>query len=128
MNSWRRLHRKLSAWLALFAMLAAALLPTVSHALVAAGGGEWTEVCTMQGVRWVADRATPGDETAPASALALEHCAYCTHSGHQPGLPTPHDAVLVVQGASEAPAPFLHAPRTLFAWCSAQPRAPPTLA
>jgi hypothetical protein len=49
-----RSHRRLTAWLALVAMLAFALVPTVSRAMAFAGGNSnWAEVCTPQGVKLV---------------------------------------------------------------------------
>ncbi|MBK9135162.1 MAG: DUF2946 domain-containing protein [Betaproteobacteria bacterium] len=136
MHLFGRTHRKTAAWLALLAMLAAALFPAVSHALAAARGEAWSPVCTAQGVRWVSDTATTGDETggetgdeAPApAARAFEHCPFCTQAGHTPALPRASiDAPLPTASASPLPPLALQAPRTLFAWRSAQPRAPPAL-
>jgi hypothetical protein len=115
-------------WLALMAMLAMALLPTVSHALASsqALSSGWTEVCTPQGTQWVAQDGTPlGDAAPSASADHQLDCPYCRPSSVIAGLP-PVPAVWLppVSGQAE-PALFFHAPRTLFAWASAQPRGPP---
>jgi len=136
MNGWRRPHRKTAAaWLALFAMLAAALLPGLSQALASARGEAWSAVCTAQGMRWVmvsaADITAPStaEPATPSSPVAPEPCPYCTPSGHAPALPpAAPEASPEPPRATQAPALFLHAPRTLFAWRSAQPRAPPHLA
>lgn len=135
MGSWTRLRRKTAAWLALIAMLAGALLPTVSHALASARGEAWTAVCTAYGVRWVAadasgdavSAATTADpRSLPGTAAPSDHCPYCAHASHSPALPpASHDALRLAANASPMPALFLHAPRTLFAWRGAQPRAPP---
>jgi len=140
MKPGRHPHRKTAAaWLALFAMLAGALLPGLSQALAAARGEAWSAVCTAQGVRWVmaatADSAVDSaagsmaDPGAPSSTVTPEHCPYCTPSGHAPALPpAASDALPQPPRASPAPALVLHAPRAQFAWRGAQPRAPPPLA
>ncbi len=121
-----RLHRRL-AWLALLAMLAMAVFPTVSHALAAArGDSAWLEVCTAQGVRMV----EAGDNnSAPADAGAhQQNCPYCAQGAAALGMPpTPSAAFVLPEVGVAMPALFLHAPRTAHAWCSAQPRAPPQL-
>ncbi|MBL0148159.1 MAG: hypothetical protein IPP87_05260 [Ideonella sp.] len=48
MPLFRRLHRRLS-WIALFAMLAMALAPTVSHALADAPAPWLSEICSAKG-------------------------------------------------------------------------------
>jgi hypothetical protein len=126
----RRHLRPLSA-IALLAMLALALLPTLSHAWASARGGSvWAEVCTPQGVRLVAlDGDGPSnDGGVPMSASAhLEHCPFCGSTPH--AAPPPAQAAPAVPAAValHVPPHFLHAPRTLHAWRSAQPRGPPSL-
>jgi hypothetical protein len=110
-------------------MLALALLPTLSHALAfARGGAAWAEVCTPQGMRLVSvDAAQAVDTGAPVQVAGhLEHCPLCALGADLPVLPpAPRAALALPLGAAEMPALFLHAPRTLFAWRSAQPRGPP---
>lgn len=117
-------------WLALVAMLALALLPSVSHALAyARGGAAWAEVCTPQGMRLVAvDAAQAADAGTPVQAAGhLEHCPLCVLGGDAPPLPPAGAATVPLPLAgAELPPLFLQAPRTLFAWRSAQPRGPPT--
>ena len=121
---------RLPLWLALVAMLALALLPTVSHALAfARGGAAWAEVCTPQGMRLVAvDAAQAADNGAPAQAAGhLEHCPLCALGADAPPLPPAPPAALRLPVAGAEPPPlFLQAARTLHAWRSAQPRAPPS--
>ncbi|MEI6028172.1 MAG: DUF2946 domain-containing protein [Betaproteobacteria bacterium] len=119
-------------WLALMAMLALAVLPSVSHALAFARGGSsaWAEVCTPQGMRMVAvDAGRQTDSGAPMQAAAmLEHCALCALGGGAPALPASETAALrLLTGSHILPWLFLHAPRTLHAWRSAQPRGPPSV-
>lgn len=116
-------------WLALVAMLALALLPTLSHALAfARGGAAWAEVCTPQGMRLVAVDAAQAAETGAPVQVAghLEHCPLCALGADLPALPpAPPVALPLPLAAADPPPLFLHAPRTLFAWRSAQPRGPP---
>ena len=71
-----RRHPHLTAWIALVAMLAFALVPTVSRAMVfGIGSSGWAEICTPQGMKRV---AVADDDGAPAPAGAhLDHCALC---------------------------------------------------
>jgi hypothetical protein len=118
-------------------MLALAMLPSVSHALSFArgGGGSWAEVCTPQGMRLVAveqavDGSTPATDSAPLQAAGfMEHCALCALAADQPALPTPAAAAAVPlnPGSHALPPAFLHGPRTLHVWRSAQPRGPPSI-
>ena len=114
-------------WLALVVMLALALLPTVSHALaLQRGGSAWVEVCTPQGMKLV---AVDGSEApAPLQAAGhLEHCPACVlqHIDAAPP-PTPPALLPLPLEAAAVPPLFLHAPHTLHAWRTAQPRGPPT--
>ncbi len=121
-------------WLALWAVLAMALLPAVSHALSFArgDGGAWAEVCTPQGPKRVAIDAegkmvdTVVADADALSATHLQHCPLCALQSDAPPLPPAVAAPLFLPLASDSPpAAFLHAPHTLHAWRSAQPRGPP---
>lgn len=115
-------------WLALAAMLALALLPTFAHALNFAQGGKSSlaEICTPRGLQWVQIDGAPADTEPPAAVDHMEDCPYCSRAMSMPGLP-PTVLQLHLQPAAGGARPplFLHAPRTLFAWASAQPRGPP---
>jgi hypothetical protein len=130
-NAVRQRQRHPAVWIALVAMLAFALLPTLSRALAFAGSdpSAWAEVCTSQGMKWVSTAdANAGASGAPAQALPLDPCGFCplAGAGLAPPPMAPQVVSLPLRGA-EPPPLFLHAPRTLHAWCSAQPRAPPLL-
>ncbi len=111
-------------------MFALALLPTLSHAL-AGRNTAWAEVCTPQGTRLVAldgaQRSDIAGRGVPMKVQShLEHCPYCALQAPALGLPPAATSVLQPPLLAHAvPALFLHAPRTLFAWRSAQPRGPP---
>lgn len=124
MRAWRA-HTRLTSWIALLAIVLASIAPSLSHALSSASGSSWVEVCTAQGSRWI-DAGEDGSKPAPASAHVLEHCPYCSLHVPTPGLPpATHFAPLPLGLSDELPLAFLAAPRTLPAWVSAQPRAPP---
>jgi hypothetical protein len=116
--------RRFAAWLASFAILLAALAPTVSHAMAAArGGASWVEICTATGPALV----KIADEQVPArnSTAHFEHCPFCSAHAGAAGLPPAATALPVAAGAHALPQLFLRAPRSLFAWDPAQARAPP---
>jgi hypothetical protein len=118
MHRVRRLQRW-AACIALVAIGALALLPTVSHALAGARSeaAALAAICTPQGLKEL-----PSDAPAPS----FEHCALCTLAADAPPLvPAQPALALPAGGAAAVPALFLHAPRTLHAWAAAQPRAPP---
>jgi hypothetical protein len=123
--------RRGAAWLALVAVLGFALLPTLSRAMAFAADSPWTEICTPQGMKWVAADAAAdaAGEGAPTLAAALDHCALCAmagdatavlHCGATPGLLPPASA--------QAPATWRQAALAQRAWRSAQPRGPPSRA
>jgi Protein of unknown function (DUF2946) len=128
---WFRLRLQAIQWLALLVMVALAILPTLAHALARSQGGTttWAEVCTPQGMKLVAvdlDDATAGAAGQAQAGSHLEHCPYCTGSGTPPALPAaPFTSPDFDPRASFLPPLYLQAPHTLFAWRSAQPRAPP---
>jgi hypothetical protein len=122
-----RIRTRLTQWIAILAVLLASLAPTLGHALGNASGGSWVEVCTSQGSRWI-QAAEDGSQHAPASAHLLEHCPYCSLHSPTFGLPPAPVTPLMASGVSHVvPLAFLAAPRTLHAWSSAQPRAPPLI-
>jgi hypothetical protein len=131
----RAVSLRRACWLAIVAMLALALLPTVSHALAAARGqSPWAEICTPQGARVVsiADAgarviADRDDGRSGSAGIHLEHCPFCSSSTVVFGMPPVQTGTLVLAaGGIEPPPRFLQAAHTLHAWRSAQPRAPPT--
>jgi hypothetical protein len=119
-------------WLALFAMLAAVLLPTLSHAVHAAKGDSiWVEVCTAQGARFVALGEDPGSDrfSDQNSSNAKKHSESCPYCGSSPAMglpPAAAGATWVPHVSALEPPLFLHAAHTLFAWRTAQPRGPPS--
>ena len=121
-----RAHRRITGWIAVLAILLAALAPALSHALASASGSQWVEICTAQGSKWVQAGEDGAERGTPPSAHVLEHCPYCSLHAPTLGLPlVQHLAALPLRLSHQVPLAFLAAPRTLHAWVSAQPRAPP---
>jgi Protein of unknown function (DUF2946) len=123
----RRLFRQ-ATWLALVAILALALAPTVSHALAASGpGNPWAEICSDAG------GTTPVgvDSGAPGgTATHLGHCPLCGPSAQALSLPSPEAASFSVPAGRDAAVAAL--PRVPLArplpWSPPQPGAPPAAA
>lgn len=88
----------------------------------------WIEVCTASGMKWVSppsgtDTRTPTDDHAQHQS---GHCPWCSAYAAAMGMPpsplVPWQAPLT---GRVLPSLFLAAPEPLFAWASAQARAPP---
>jgi hypothetical protein len=133
MHTLRRRQPAL-AWIVVLALLAMALLPTLTHALTHLRDDRitWVEVCTPQGMRLVSLASMAHGDQAPTEPLPLqaaahlEHCALCTLSQPLPALPAADGPTIGPRPTAHAlPRPFLHALQTLHAWRSAQPRGPP---
>lgn len=121
-----RVTRQFASWIAILAVLMSALAPAVSHGLGTRGVAAWVQVCTAQGTTSGRSDAAPGDDSAPGVEHAFEHCPYCSVHPDAAGIPPAHLHALPPAGLAQAvPHAFLAAPRTLHAWVSAQPRAPP---
>ena len=117
--------------MALLAMLALAVLPTLSRAwglgAETARSHALVEVCTAEGLRTMPS-GDMGHEPSPAHhADAFEQCAHCVLGAAPLAPPSPMFLCQPPdQRARAVPALFLQAPHTLHAWAAAQPRAPPT--
>ena len=125
-----RLHRRLSAWLAMLALVLGALAPTVTQAMVSGGERDgWLQICSVSGMVWVkADAATPDDQ-APASNApqgnTSQPCAWCTLHGGMAGLPAADQLSTLPAQPTELPPAFFFAPPAATVWLPAQSRAPP---
>jgi hypothetical protein len=118
--------RALTSWVATLAFLMAALAPSISHAL-GKNGTFLIDVCSSVVAKWVQPVANSTDQVPAQGDLhSIEPCPYC--SLHASFLAIPVSPVVLLRACSHYallsnghPA----APRTLYAWASAQPRAPP---
>ncbi|WP_426074252.1 DUF2946 domain-containing protein [Janthinobacterium sp. DSP2-3-3] len=122
--------RVLHIWLALLAVLFAALAPSISHALAAHSSSETPsvllQICTVAGLK----TAPAGDAERQPSidpvVHAFEHCPYCfTHAGSFALLSTSDLSLSIPSARAVFPPLFYRAPRTLFVWSSGNPRGPP---
>ena len=124
--------RRFAAWIACFAILLAALAPSISQAVANAkqeSGSGWAEICSVAGIRFVQLDDGAADGKSGGKAMQMEHCAFCsTHAGSV-GLPptSPVLPLLVASGTAIFPALYYQSPSPLFIWSTAQSRAPPTL-
>lgn len=121
--------RRLATWIACFAILFAALAPSISYALPSSAGPSMIEICSASGMRFVS-ASEVGDNGLPKSVTQklshFEHCPFCaSHGGDVPILPVHPLTVHAPALPDSRPALFYHAPRTLAVWASAQSRAPP---
>jgi hypothetical protein len=128
---WGRRSRFSSTWLTIGLLLMGACMPTLAQALRSSAGGAWPDICTAAGpaVREVAGQeAAPGRSDEEALSMSAP-CLYCSMQSAASGLPpAPLASVALPNLHHAAPAAFLAAPRTLFAWLAAQPRGPPAVA
>ena len=120
------------AWLVSFTILLAAMLPSLSHALLVHQGATFAEICSATGAKLVViDTAGNADTSRDSSSLMSSsmNCPYCAIHHGAPDLPpatmqwTPPDALKF-----EHPQLFFAAPRPLFAWAPARARGPPAVA
>ena len=122
--------RRFAAWIACFAILLAALAPSISRAVANAkqeSGSGWAEICSVAGIRFVQVDDGVADEKSGGKAMQMEHCAFCsTHAGSV-GLPptSPVLPLLVASGTAIFPSLYYQSPSPLFIWSTAQSRAPP---
>ena len=135
-----RFRKRLYAWLAIVAMLVAALAPAVSRAAADESGRFLIDVCSAGGTHQVLISSAEsglyldaillgGDDSDDSSAQSLSACPYCCSHALGVGLPPPATKALLLNGgvSERLPRLFLVAPRPLFAWSPASPRAPPLI-
>jgi len=107
----------LAAWLALLALVAAALAPTLTQAL---GSDVWGQVCSATA------KAGTGGNPAPADEHAAAHCPYCALQLPALGPPLSPVPLPVVRAAALVlPALPQGLQRHARIWAQASPRAPP---
>lgn len=120
-----RAHSRLIGWIAALALQLALLAPSLSHALADRAAGEWTDVCTAQGLLSI-EAAAGHSEGAPSDAHVLEQCPCCLLQAQLWGLPSADTpAVQPQRSVGSVASRDLAAPRTRSVRVRAQPRAPP---
>jgi hypothetical protein len=121
-----RQWKRFVAWLALAATLAAALLPSIAHALSSdrVENIMRAEICAPSGMRY--DMAAGEDGKAPGKQAGhMDDCPYCRLPADIPVLPGTELAFAPSPTATALPFLFYHAPTPLFTWAAAKPRGPP---
>lgn len=121
----------MAAWIACFAILFAALAPSVTHAFPVQGGVVLMDICSASGPGVVT--VSVADEGLPKSVSEklshFEHCPFCSsHDGGNAVFPDPQMTLPAPGPADTYPHLFYHAPSTLMIWAPAQSRAPPSQA
>lgn len=120
--------RRITSWIACLAILMGSLAPVLTHAIERSPGHDWIEVCTTLGAQWIdtADDARQGATPEAPSEHAQQHCPCCASHAPTLGMPPASTVVLTMPRLRAGlPELFLQSPRTLHAWSTAQPRAPP---
>lgn len=118
-------RRRWMLWALLCAVAMSAMAPGIARALAAwsGDGAPWQVVCVSPAT---GKSGTPADELATDG---MASCPYCLLRADLAAPPPALPAMLLPPLLAQAvPVLFLQAPRPLFAWHSAQPRAPPLLA
>jgi len=122
--------RQVTAWIAMFAILLASALPSVSFALTsnANSQGLWSEICSTRGVKLAQEGADTGtNHSSPnKSMMHCEHCPFCFAHSVSFGLPPAPTALIPSANRTVLlPTLFYRSPQPLFIWAPAQSRAPP---
>lgn len=112
-------------WFVSFAILLAALLPSLSHAFASQQPGGFGGICSATGARYLPTQTGSDDGKSSSNGMGMS-CPYCAIHHGAPSLP-PSAVVWAPSPALqfERPFLFLQAPRPLFAWAPALARAPP---
>lgn len=122
-----RVSRAFASWMAMVAILMAALAPTLSQAWAAQSGSPLLEICTANGTKWIqqSDGTTAPTQT-PGEGPLSKHCPYCLSQAQAPAIPvSPLSMALLPTLPALLPTAFLQTPRPLFTWLPVQSRAPP---
>lgn len=119
---------RLTAWIAMFAILLAALAPSVARALSPAQHAmPWTDICAAAGGQ-SAHGAAPASGSGQHQDAAFKHCPFCLpHAGHFALPAVAPQCFPAADGGAETfpPAVAIPSPRSIRV--AAQPRAPPSL-
>ncbi len=120
--------RRLIALVAVFTVLMLALAPTISNAIASASAGQWSEICMANGISVSSKTRVTSPSLPEKHDLHSEHCPYCVIHADSFALPPVYDEIhlpLIKISSFSFPRLYYQASRPLFAWSSAQPRAPP---
>jgi hypothetical protein len=128
----KKLMRHLTAWIASLAILMAAFVPFISHAMfqTKSASSGLVEVYTHCDTKMIkADGKQDSTSPAPSEKGShFKHCACCfTHA--EPAIPSLVAGFIlpVERGKQPKPPLYYHSPRPLFIWASTRSRAPPAI-
>jgi len=117
---------RVAAWIAIFAVLLAALAPSVARALSSPqqGAMPWSEICSVVGTTTAPEAPLSG--SGQHDGMAFKHCPFClNHAGHFALPPAPSAVPPVIAASTESVPFFFTPPFSRFIRATAQPRAPP---
>lgn len=124
-----RRSRRLGAWIAIFAILLAALAPGIAQAFASSqqSSTPWAEICTAAGMQ-VRQGLAPGSDSGEHEGMMSGHCLFClNHTGHFALPATPPDFTLSIDASEAFFCGAVTTPSPRFACTSPQSRAPPVL-
>jgi len=119
--------RNCFTWMAFAAILAAALMPSLSRAMAAdrIGNIMMAEICAPSGMSY-AGISYSGMQGQEDKAIGhMDDCAYCRLQADTPVLPVIIAPIAPGKIAAPRPALFYHSHSPLFTWAAAKPRGPP---
>ena len=137
--------RRITAFIAIFAMLVSAFTPAVSNAFIgnAKSNAPWAEICTSASIKLINLNGAASDYAKDATKalgtakivkstsknMHVEHCPFCcTHPASFVLPSTAQLTVPVIPFEQSFPNLYYTSPAPLFVWATAQSRAPPSLA
>jgi Protein of unknown function (DUF2946) len=129
----RTLQNKLSVWLAAFAILMAALAPSISQAVAARDGAKssWIEVCSTGGSKFVRVLSDGQVEHGQPNSESSPHTGGCPFCGFHSELALPSAQATLTLSASPLDTRLHGIDLCVFIsswrWPSARSRAPPIL-
>ena len=117
-------------WTMVFAVLMAALAPTLTQAMQASGDSNRLFVCSQLGPKWIAaDVVAPdGQKKVPDGEHAYAHCPYCTVHAAGLGMPPAPFQAAALPLSHSVHWRYSAATPTLDFWSDALSRGPPLLA
>jgi hypothetical protein len=125
---FKRSQRQFISWMAIAAMLLAALAPSLTHAISSWNGNPdgWQQICTSQGEKLVSVSGTSGAPAQGDSAGQTDHCAYCLLDPADIGPPLQAKQVVIEpDGVRLLAAGESFPSRHRLLWSSPHSRAPP---
>ena len=115
---------RITAWIAIFAVLLAALAPALARAS-SPQAMPWNDICTVAGTQSVHD-AAPESGSGHHDGAALKHCPFClSHAGHFALPSAPLGQLPTAESSVASFPPSAPTPSPRFMRAAAQPRAPP---